>query len=132
MQDHFKKHGVFSWNELMTTDLEAAKKFYGELFGWEFQEAPMPNGDTYVMAKNGETLLAGMFRKNHEVPAEVPPHWGSYVTVDDVDAAADKAQKLGGVLAFPLTDIPGTGRICMIQDPQGACIHLIAYEPMDD
>lgn len=127
MHEHFMKHGVFSWNELMTTDLEGAKEFYSKVLGWTFEESTMPTGDTYVVAKDGDAMLAGMFLKTKDVPEHIPPHWGSYVTVDDVDASAKQVEELGGTIIFPLTDIPGVGRFCVIQDPQGAAISMITY-----
>lgn len=127
MQDHFKKHGVFSWNELMTTDLESAKDFYSKVFGWTFEETPMECGGVYICAKKDDLMLAGMYLKNENVPEHVPPHWGAYVTVDDVDASAAEAEKAGATIVYPLTDIPGVGRMCVIQDPQGAIFSIITY-----
>ncbi len=56
-----------------------------------------------------------------------PPNWGSYVTVDDVDATAKLAQELGAKTIVPLTDIPNVGRFYMFQDPQGAVLSVITY-----
>lgn len=128
MKEYFMKHGVFSWNELMTTDLEAAKKFYGTMFGWTFEETTMDCGGSYVVAKDGDAMLAGMFLKTKDVPEHIPPHWGSYVTVDDVDASARLAEESGATIVFPLTDISGVGRMCVVQDPQGAVFSIITYE----
>jgi len=128
MHDHFMKHGVFSWNELMTTNLEAAKVFYSKLFGWTFEESTVTTGETYVVAKDGAAMLAGMFLKTKDVPEHVPPHWGAYVTVDDADASAKQAEALGATIVLPLTDIPDVGRFCVVQDPQGAVFSIITYE----
>jgi hypothetical protein len=57
-----------------------------------------------------------------------PPTWGCYVTVDDVDARADQAKRIGGQVLVAPTDIPGVGRFAVIQDPQGAMISLITYQ----
>jgi len=127
MHDHFMKHGVFSWNELMTDDLEEAKRFYSAMFGWTFEESAMPNGETYVLAKKDGAMLAGLFLKPKELPAQIPPNWGAYVTVDDVDASAEQAKANGGTIVYPLTDLPGVGRFCVIQDPQGAVVSIITY-----
>lgn len=127
MKEYFNRHGVFSWNELMTTDLDAARSYYEALFGWTFQEMPMSDGGTYVIAKKDNDELAGLFLKPKETPEHIPPHWGSYITVDDVDATARKAQENGGTIIYPLTDIPEVGRFCVIQDPQGAVFSIITY-----
>jgi predicted enzyme related to lactoylglutathione lyase len=59
-----------------------------------------------------------------------PPHWGVYITVDDVDATAAKAQQLGATTIVPPTDIPNVGRFCTFQDPQGAVISAITYSDL--
>ena len=56
-----------------------------------------------------------------------PPHWGIYVTVDDVDATAKLAEQMGAKTIVPPTDIPNVGRFCTFQDPQGALISVITY-----
>jgi len=56
-----------------------------------------------------------------------PPNWGGYVTVDDVDATARKAEELGAKILVPLTDIPNVGRFFVLQDPQGAVVSAITY-----
>jgi predicted enzyme related to lactoylglutathione lyase len=74
---------------------------------------------------NGEEVAGIM----HTPPdaCQMPPAWGVYVTVDNVDAAAQKAVALGGKVYLPPQDIPEVGRFCVIGDPQGASISLITY-----
>ena len=125
MKDPIKTHGAFSWNELMTTDPAAAKRFYSELFGWETEEMTMENM-TYTVVKTGGEGVGGIMA----IPPEAsgaPPHWGAYVTVDDVDSAVRSAEKLGGKIMVAPRDIPGVGRFAVIQDPQGAVISMITY-----
>lgn len=127
------KHGTFSWCELLTTDVEGAKEFYSALLGWTTETVvheSFENGEDleYNLVKVDGTEIGGIMA----VPAQaqgMPPAWGTYVTVDDVDAAAVKVQDLGGKVVVPLTDIPGVGRFCVIQDPQGAALTLITYLP---
>ena len=90
------KHGTFSWMELATTDAAAAKKFYGELFGWKFDDMPMGPDAVYTMANLGEGKVVGALYKMGAEMAGIPPHWGSYVTVDDVDARTKKVTAAGG------------------------------------
>ena len=61
---------------------------------------------------------------------EIPPHWGIYITVDDVDATARKAEAIGGKVVVPPTDIPKVGRFSVIKDPQGIPFSVITYLPM--
>lgn len=129
MNNPFKTHGAFSWAELMTTDQEGAKKFYGALFGWSLEDMPM-EGMNYTVVKaneQDEKGVAGIMAMPKEVPPGTPPHWGNYVTVDDVDALAAKVGELGGTIIMPPKDIPGVGRFLVFQDPQGAVLSAITY-----
>ena len=126
MQDHYTTHGAFSWNELMTTDPEAAQKFYGEVFGWGMQEYPM--GDfNYTVVKIGEEAVGGISPMPPE-SAGTPPNWGTYITVDNVDVTVEKVTALNGKVLSPPTDIPDVGRYALLQDPQGATLHAIEYK----
>ena len=60
--------------------------------------------------------------------AGMPPAWGVYVTVDDVDATALQVAALGGHVLRPPEDIPGIGRFCVLQGPQGAIFNAITYQ----
>jgi uncharacterized protein len=122
-----KTHGAFSWNELITTDLESARDFYGRLFGWTFVEATTIYGNTYLVAFKGESMMGGMMLKDGNVRKAVAPCWDPYVTVDDVEASAKQATALGGEVLIPPTDIPNVGRFCAIRDPQGITLNLITY-----
>lgn len=129
MDNHFKTHGAFSWTELMTTDPEAAKKFYSELFGWDIEEMEM-EGMRYAVVKVGEEAIGGIMG----IPPETqgaPPNWGTYVTVDDVDATVEQAQALGANILMPPKDIPTVGRFAVIQDAQGAVLSVITYQEME-
>lgn len=127
MSDLFKQ-GAFSWAELATTDVEGAKKFYGELLGWTTELAPV-EGMEYTLAKVGEERVAGIM-SNQCGGGEIKPHWGIYITVDDVDATARKAEELGGKVLMPPTDIPNVGRFAALMDPQGVMFSVITYLPM--
>ncbi|GAB3038238.1 VOC family protein [Bowmanella dokdonensis] len=121
----FATHGAFSWAELMTQDPESARGFYGELFGWQFDSMDMPDGH-YHVARIGENKIAGVMA----IPAQAagtPPHWGNYVTVEDVDALPARVEMLGGTMLVQPTDIPGVGRFMLFQDPQGATLSAITY-----
>ncbi len=127
MGDLFKKHGMFSLNELITTDLASAKEFYGKLLGWTFMETETIYGNPYLVAHNDGTMIGGMMLKDGNVPDNVLPCWDPYVTVDDVETSAKMVEKLGGELVLPPTDIPKVGRFCVVKDPQGISLNLITY-----
>ena len=121
-----KPVGAFSWNELMTTDVEAAKAFYSALFGWDVQKCEPCEMD-YTMATLGGQDIAGVMAIPKEA-AGMPPCWGAYVTVADVDALLPRVTQLGGKTIVPPHDIPEVGRFAVIQDPQGAMLSIISYK----
>ena len=125
MEEQFKRHGAFSWCELVTNDVAAAKNFYTQLLGWTIEEMEM-EGMTYNVLKAGEEAVGGIMATPPQTQG-APPHWGVYITVDDVDAVAKKAEELGAKTLVPLTDIPDVGRMYSFQDPQGAVISVITY-----
>ena len=119
--------GTFCWHNLGTTDREAAGIFYAEVLGWSPEEIPMPGeaGSSYTMMHLGAGDIAGSYTLGPEEQAQgIPPHWGQYIAVDDVDAVAKKAAALGATLCAEPFDIPGVGRMAMLSDPTGAAFCL--------
>ena len=111
--------GRFVWHDLMTTDTEGAKKFYGEVAGWGTQEWQGPG--PYTLWTNNGAAFGGMMALDDEMRKNnVPPHWLPSVGVDNVDDTIVKATQLGGKVIAPPMDIPGAGRYAILQDPQGA------------
>ena len=119
----FTTHGVFSWFDLRVADAEAASAFYGDLFGWTTQKTEMPQGAYYII-NVGEEGIGGMVSVSAD---EMPPHWGAYVTVRDLDAYIELAESSGGKLLFPLVQIPDVGRFAAISDPQGGVLAGFEY-----
>lgn len=122
----FQQHGAFSWCELMTSDPEAARKFYGQLLGWELKEGPV-QGIPYTVISTGGQEVGGIASMPPNAPA-MPPTWGVYITVEDVDATAEQAVALGGKVLMPPMEIEEVGRFALIQDPQGANFCVITYQ----
>jgi predicted enzyme related to lactoylglutathione lyase len=122
--------GTFSWPELATTDPDAAKRFYGELFGWEMTDNPVGEGVVYTMAAlGGRNVGAISPQPSQQREAGAPPMWNSYVTVESADEALDQARQLGATVHAPAFDVFTSGRMGVIQDPQGA--YLMVWEPRD-
>jgi len=119
-------HGAFSWNELTTTDTKAARTFYGKLLGWQFQDMDMGPAGTYAVINVAGQGVGGITAVPPNAKG-MPPTWGAYVTVDDVDAVVARVAGLGGQVLLAPTDIPTVGRFAAIRDPQGATISLITY-----
>jgi uncharacterized protein len=115
-------HGQFHWNELMTRNVDGAKKFYGETLGWKYDAMPMPGGGAYWIAKAGDKPAAGIFDISGPDYKGVPESWMPYIAVDDVDARVSKATKAGAKVMKPAFDVPGVGRIVILLEPGGAGI----------
>jgi predicted enzyme related to lactoylglutathione lyase len=114
--------GTFSWAELATTDAEAAKSFYTDLFGWEYDDRKIPDDGVYSMALLGGKSVAALFSS-----AGQPPRWNSYVTVASADDATMRAQDAGAeVIAEPF-DVMDAGRMAVFSDPTGAVLSI--WEP---
>jgi len=127
-------NGSFCWNELSTTDDDAAIKFYTELLGWQIKKSDMPpseGSEAPPMVYNEIVVdgkhVGGIYKMGPE-SGGAPPHWMAYVAVEDVDAKAARVAELGGKVCVPPTDIPNTGRFCVINDPTGATISLITLK----
>lgn len=107
--------------ELHASDTAAAKKFYGELLDWGMKDEEV-GGMTYAMISPGEGTGGGMMK--NPVPG-APSYWLAYVQVDDLAAAASKAEKLGGKIVQAKTDLPNGGSFAVITDPMGAAVGLL-------
>lgn len=123
-------HGQFAWYELMTSDPEVARTFYGAVVGWGHQDAGMP-GMAYGLLTAGGLPVGGLMALPADARAAgAGPVWIGYVAVDDVDARAAEFAARGGAVHRPPQDIPGVGRFAIVSDPQGATMALIT-EPED-
>ena len=121
--------GQFSWVDLMSPDPQASTRFYSGLFGWSSDATQDDAGGAYSMFDLGGISVAGMGTMPEEMKtAGAPPTWSSYVTVEDVDASAARAQELGGKLQMPAMDIKQegslVGRMAVLVDPEGAYFSL--------
>ena len=117
--------GVFVWDELGTSDADAAQRFYEEVFGWTVSDMG-PEYGGYRIFNHGETGIAGLMSLPDD---SVPPHWQPYVAVDDPDATTVKAKELGGSTLVEPMDVPEVGRIAVLSDPQGATLGIIKPQP---
>lgn len=117
--------GTPNWVDLQTTDQEAAKTFYAGLFGWTYDDQPMPQGPVYSMARLGEDSVAAIAPQGPEMAAAgAPPMWNTYIAVDSADDAAAKVPAAGGKLAMPVFDVMDAGRMAFALDPGGAAVGL--------
>ena len=119
----FTPKGKFSWYELMTSDTQAAGKFYSDVVGWSTQEMPTGEGQPYTTFNIGNVGMAGMLKLDGHTG------WVGYISVGDVDAHVEKIVEAGGKLWRPATDIPGMLRFAVMSDPQGAAIVVFTPHP---
>ena len=116
----------FFWYELMTSDVAAAKTFYGDVVGWAMQ--PFPGGMDYTILAVGERGVGGLM----EMPTDYAagggtPAWFGYISTSDVDAAVEQLVRAGGKVHRGPADIPNVGRFASVADPQGA--HFVLMKP---
>ncbi|MEP7022682.1 MAG: VOC family protein [Actinomycetota bacterium] len=118
--------GTPNWVDLQSTDTAAAKAFYGGLFGWDYEDFPMPQNGVYSMAKlNGSDVAAIAPQSPELAAAGAPSMWNTYLAVDSVDDTAAKVAPAGGQLAMEPFDVPGgAGRMAFVLDPSGAPVAL--------
>ncbi len=109
--------GVFVWDELHTADVEQAKSFYSEVYGWSSRDMPMGEMGNYtIFQRRGDGDVGGCMRLMHGSQV----HWLAYIGTEDVDSTAERAKELGGNVLQEPTDIPEVGRFAIVQDPAGA------------
>jgi len=116
--------GDASWHELMTSDMPAAMQFYHEVFGWQAADAmDMGPMGKYQMFSRPRGTIGGMMNKPAEM-AQVPPHWGIYFRVPDIDAAVQRITANSGKILNGPMEVPGGDRIVNAMDPQGGAFSL--------
>ncbi len=119
------KPGTFCWVELGTSDNEAAKSFYTQLFGWDYVDNPMGPDMVYTMLKLDGKDVGGLYKLMPDMVEQgIPPHWMSYVAVTDADATAEKAKAEGATIMSGPFDVATHGRMAVIKDPTGAVFAL--------
>lgn len=116
--------GTFSWVDLSTSDAGGARAFYGELFGWEFEDDAIPGGGVYTMCHVQGDAVAAIVQQD-----EQPGHWNNYVTVTSADETAAKAKQLGANVFEEPFDVMEAGRMAVFADPSGAM--LCVWQPRE-
>jgi predicted enzyme related to lactoylglutathione lyase len=111
--------GSFCWAELATSDADAAKQFYGDMFGWTSVDHPMPSGVYTMFQYDGNDAGAV-----YQAPEDVPTSWSVYFSVIDVQASTAQVAPLGGTVVMGPMDIGESGSMAVCQDPQGAYFSL--------
>ena len=116
--------------ELLTPDLAAAERFYGELFGWTFRDI-QAGGTTYAEASLADHPVAGLIHKDLPAGTHRQPAWLTFIAVRDVDAAQAVALQHGAKVLYQPHSIPDRGREAVFADPQGAVFAVLASSSGD-
>ena len=118
-----EEEGVFSWAELTTRDHDAALGFYEQVFGWSAKVQ-----DGYTEFQRSGQSVAGCFRMNEQMPAEVPNYWMPYFQAEDPAAKAEQAVSLGATMVVPFQDM-GNVAFTVVSDPHGSTFGLLRTGP---
>jgi uncharacterized protein len=118
-------HGDFIWYELITSDPEAARRFYEDVVGWRIAPAEDMPDYRLIWAAENDGVGGVMALPPGAGATGMRPMWLGYVGVDDVDTAAAAAKAAGGAIHMAPQDIPGVGRFAFLSDPQGAMIYVM-------
>jgi predicted enzyme related to lactoylglutathione lyase len=108
--------GTPSWVDLGTPDLEAAKRFYGDVFGWTY-ESGGPEAGHYTMALRNGLPVAALAPQQDP---QIPPRWTAYIASDDADRTAARIADAGGQVVVEPMDVMEHGRMAIAFDPSGA------------
>lgn len=115
-----KEYGpaTFCWVNLSTPDPAQARRFYGEVFGWHYEDR---TADGFWFARKHGANVAAIYPRDEQERAHgLPPHWNNYVNVSDADAAVARALELGGAVFDGPFDVSDAGRTAVLLDPTGA------------
>lgn len=113
--------GKVIWNDLITEDIDASRRFYGEMFGWTFEAASGPGRQDYVLAKSGDIYVAGFVAIDRPADGRRLSRWLPYLSVTDVDESVAAGIAAGATVAVAARDV-SLGRVAAIIDPEGAVI----------
>jgi uncharacterized protein len=126
---HEHHYGKVIWTDLVTPNVDAAKKFYGGLFGWSFRDVP---GDpNYTLAMLDDEPVAGIYRKDYPVGEQRQPAWLAFLAVRDADAAGQLARAHGGKVLSTPRNFGHRGRQAVLSDPDGAVFGVLAAQGGD-
>ena len=124
---HFE--GRIVWHDLLTTTPAESRKFYGELFGWEFERPGLSVGigdaDSYMLIRHNGELIGGMLDANIMKRETNISQWITVMSVRDISAATGRVTANGGEVLTPPTDVGSRGTLAVVAGPDKAIIALV-------
>lgn len=120
---------TFIWNELVSTDVAAARDFYTRVFGWSVSEETMPAGGTYTVFKHDGKPAAGLMDiRDTSAPEGTPSHWFGYIFANDAAAACRAARDSGGAVLREPWSVQGAGIFAILAGPDGSAFGIMQPE----
>ena len=116
--------GALCWFELATTDPESAADFYQQVLGVEIKQDENVDEFPYWLMWIGDNMVGGILQIGEDW-GPVPPNWGVYFGVNDVDATANHAKELGGSAIVEPRDLMDFARFSVLRDAEGAVFTVI-------
>ena len=130
VSDRTKRHGTPNWADCATTDLGGAEEFYAVVFGWTCEHVTASDGAVYSIQRLDGKMVAGIYELSEEIRRMgVPPHWGTYIEVDDVAAVLASVSAGGGTVVEGPFEEADVGTFAVIRDPVGAYLRLWRSAP---
>lgn len=127
--------GKVVWHDLLTNTPEASRRFYGELFGWKFEEPRVfigvGSGDSYMLIRHNGELIGGMVDTNALGRTENISQWVTTISVPDIDAAVGRVARAGGQVINAPESIGERGRMAVVEDATGALFAMIQTKDGD-
>src|SRR5512139_1712129 len=125
--------GRWVWGELFADNVEAEKSFYGDVFGWQFDNIGVGK-DVYTLARVNGRPIAGIIHFAKPANAVRSARWLPLMSVPNAAQAAQQAAASGGKVLVPSKVLPGRGEVAVLADPEGAIfgvIHAASGDPAD-
>jgi uncharacterized protein len=116
-----RPHGTFVWNDLLTTDVEAAKAFFAATLGWTYEDFSL-DGQPYFVIRSGSEMVGGLGAIEQGDIEAAQSYWIGFIEVADIDRRYATALNSGALPIRPPHDVPSIGRVCVLRDPTGAAI----------
>lgn len=116
-----RQHGTIVWNDLLTSNVERAKRFYAETLGWTYEDFSLA-GQPYFVIRSGETMVGGLGAIEHGDLETTQSYWLAFIEVSEIDERFAQALEAGATAIRPPHTVPDVGRVCVLRDPTGAAI----------
>jgi hypothetical protein len=121
--------GKIIWRDLLTNDPVASQRFYGELFGWEFESvgeaSNLRSNSAYTLIRHNGKLIGGMVDTVALNGRDDISQWVVLMAVEDLEAGVAAVTANGGKIIAPPTDLQARGRLALVRDAEGALLGLL-------